>query len=669
MYALKKQLKNTVGFFFTVVLLINATHSQENNFNEIESFKEFKNLEVLTIAQDDYHNIWLGTNKGLLRFDGVSFKKQNLKYSEKVNTILSKNDSLFIGKNKSLQLKTKNRLFTYDAKNVNTIFTHNNAIFIGTNQGIATLKKEYLQPLKTTYKLDFSIINDITFYKKHFIIATNNGLWQVDNLFEPKQIKVVQKGNFSSLLQIENRLFTVKKNSKILELNTDYQLIERYTTNNIKSIENIANKLYVITANNGIDILNATNFIFEKRLNKYNSNLNSNVINTVFQDLENNIFIATENNLFLKKSNQIPTKPVLIIADIAVNYTRVDSISTQDYSKTLQLEPNQNNISFLLQSVSISNPKNIEFRYKLNGAFSPWSSQTQINFANLQAGTYKFIVEARFKNADAINSKQFAFKIKTPFYKQAWFYMLSVVVFCLLLAALVELYLRKVKKKHQAKVNTLQLENHLLSLEQKALQLQMNPHFIFNVLNGIKALGNADDKKELNKTISQFSVLLRSVLNNSRLEEISLKEEIVTLETYLQLEQQMNSKNFTFELKTSLNGMDAEEILIPPMLVQPFLENSIKHGIQQNDSKNKISINFTIKNRFLECTVIDNGIGIYQSQKNKSHKNHTSVALKVTKERIENLSKHSTFSVVETKKENIISGTKVWFKIPLKTDF
>ena len=671
-YALKKQLKNTIGFFFMVFLLINATHSQENRFQEIKGFKEFKNLKVQTITQDKFNNIWLGTNQGLFNYNGIELKSYDFKIgnsSKNISTIFCKNDTILIGKNKNLHVKTYNKLFTYDAKNVRKIFAHNNAIFIGTNQGLVNLKEDYLQPLKTTYKLDFSIVNDIIFYKNKYIIATNSGLWQIENLFNPNQITEIEKGNFSSLLQIENRLFTIKNGSKIVELNADNQLNEIYTKSNIKSIANIQNKLYVISKNEGIDILNASNFIFEKRLNKYNSNLNSNVIKTVFQDAENNIFIATENSLFIKKSEQTTTKPVLDISEIAVNYIPVDTINTSNYSKTLPLEPNQNNISFLLQSVSISHPKNIEFRYKLKDKFSPWSSQTQVNFANLQAGNYNFIAQARLKNADAINSKQFAFKIKTPFYKQVWFYMLSVVVFCLLFAGLVELYLRKVKKKHQEKVANLQLENHLLSLEQKALQLQMNPHFIFNVLNGIKALGNTDNKKELNKTISQFSVLLRSVLNNSRLEEISLQEEVVTLKTYLQLEQQMNSKKFIFDIETSLNGMDSEEILIPPMLVQPFVENAIKHGIQQNNSNNKISINFTIKNRFLECIVTDSGIGFYQSQKNKSNKNHSSVALKVTKERIENLSKYSRFSIEEIKKENKVLGTKVWFKIPLKTDF
>ncbi|AUC84461.1 hypothetical protein CW731_03720 [Polaribacter sp. ALD11] len=652
--------------------LINILHAQESSFEEVAAFKEFKNHTIKEITQDTFNNIWLATNKGLLKFDGVSIKEYDFKIgesSQKINTIFSKNDSLFIGKNKKLHLKTRKQLLTFEAKGVHKIFNHNNKYFIGSNQGILHFNKNFLQPLKTTYNLDFSIINDIIFYKGKFIIASNSGLWALSDLFQPKKIDLIHKGNYSSLLQIDNKLFVVKNNLKIQELNDENELIEKYSKSEISSISTINNKIYVVSKKDGIDVLNPTTFIFEKRINKYNSNLNSNAIKAVFEDREKNIFIATENQLYIKKTTSILGSPNLEISDIIVNYISIDSINVNSYNHVLKLKPSQNNISFVLQSVSISNTKNIEFRYKLKKAFSPWNMSNQVNFASLEPGKYHFIIESRFKNSTKINSKTFSFFIETPIYKKVWFLILCGVVFCLLLAGIIEVYIRSIHKKNQQKVAALKLENHLLSLEQKALQLQMNPHFIFNVLNGIKALGNSEDKQELNKTISQFSILLRSVLNNSRLEEISLKEEIETLENYLNLEQKMSSKKFNFSIETNLNNIDAEEILIPPMLLQPFIENAIKHGISKTTSEGVIRIHFTVKHRFLECSILDNGIGIYQSQKRNINKNHASVALKVTKERIENLSKYSAFSVEEIKKENTISGTKVWFKVPLKTDY
>ncbi|WCC45326.1 histidine kinase [Tenacibaculum finnmarkense] len=172
---------------------------------------------------------------------------------------------------------------------------------------------------------------------------------------------------------------------------------------------------------------------------------------------------------------------------------------------------------------------------------------------------------------------------------------------------------------------------------------------------------------ELNNTISKFAILLRAVLNNSRQEEISLADEISILKNYISLEQQINATSFEYEINTDVN-LDAEEILIPPMLVQPFVENCIKHAFKASKS-NKISIIFSTKNQFLECSIIDNGIGIQQSKLQIKSSSHNSVAIKITEERIKTLSKKSAFSIAEISKNKAIIGTKIFFKIPLKTDF
>ena len=131
----------------------------------------------------------------------------------------------------------------------------------------------------------------------------------------------------------------------------------------------------------------------------------------------------------------------------------------------------------------------------------------------------------------------------------------------------------------------------------------------------------------------------------------------------------MNSKGFEFDIETALNNIDSEEILIPPMLLQPFVENCIKHAFQPNTKDPKIIILFEVKHNFLHFTIEDNGIGYYQSKKEKVKTNHQSVALEVTKERIQHLSKYNSFSIEEIKNEKEVSGTKIGFKIPLKTDY
>ena len=175
-------------------------------------------------------------------------------------------------------------------------------------------------------------------------------------------------------------------------------------------------------------------------------------------------------------------------------------------------------------------------------------------------------------------------------------------------------------------------------------------------------MGSEGETDQMNSTINTFATLLRSILNSSRKEEISLQEEISTLRNYLTLEQQIVAKPFDFEITYQTDGIDLEEILIPPMLIQPFVENSVKHGFQHNAIKGKIDIRFTVEGEFLNCEIQDNGIGIEQSKlKKKSH--HPSTALKVTKERIESLTQDHQLKITED------NGTIVFFRLPLKTDF
>ena len=290
-----------------------------------------------------------------------------------------------------------------------------------------------------------------------------------------------------------------------------------------------------------------------------------------------------------------------------------------------------------------------------------------LDFANLQSGNYTFSVQSKVNGKES-TFKSFQFFIDTPLYKKLWFRISTLTTILLIITLIVYRYITRIRAKNKAKVEKLQLENHLLSLEQKALQLQMNPHFIFNVLNGIKALASSKDNAfELNSTINTFATLLRSVLSNSRKEEISLAQEITTLKSYIELEQQMSSKKFTYNINTHIS-LDANEVLIPPMLVQPFVENSIKHGIKPIEN-GVLTINFDEVDNYLHCSIIDNGIGYKQSQKNKEKKSHNSLAVKVTQERIHSLSGNRSFVIEEIKENNNVTGTKVWFKLPLKTDF
>ncbi len=232
---------------------------------------------------------------------------------------------------------------------------------------------------------------------------------------------------------------------------------------------------------------------------------------------------------------------------------------------------------------------------------------------------------------------------------------------CLFILVLLIVYLFS----RQTKLKT---EQKSTRLEQKLLLSQMNPHFIFNSLQAIQNYILKHEGKEAVKYLSSFATVTRSVLENSRLEYISLKSELNLLQNYLQLQKLRFKNRFEYEIKLE-ETIEPEYIFIPPMLLQPFIENAVEHGFQFIENDGKLLINYTLKNNTLFVEVIDNGSGIkVESLKTK---NHQSLALEITKERISLMNKKEkqkmVFSTNEAfPNEGIRKGFKVSFTIPLK---
>jgi sensor histidine kinase YesM len=649
-------------FLFLVLLKIQA---QQNSYQKFTVNDGLSSNVIFDIKQDEIGYLWVATNKGILKFDGDDFTQIN---KQKVTSLSIKNSTAYIGLENGLLVKKGKQEKFFESKKIIKIYHYKDETYVGTTQGISILKEDFLQPISIHTEIDFSIINDIIFNYNSFYIATNKGLWNLNRFEKPNKLKKILNNNVISLLKFQNHIIaaTAVNGLKIIEKKTVKKTIE--TLEYLTSIKKLKNEIWATSNKNGIEVFTLPSYSFKRKINKYNS-LETDHINTVFKDNQNTIWIASNKGLYNLKSDNLyiseGKKPTVFFENLFVNNQPFDSLLYTNNS--IKFSPTQNNISINFKTVDLLNTKKIKYRFKLNNTFSSWTTNNSVQFANLNTGKYKFEIQSKID--DKLSKKKYLlFIIDQPFYKKGWF-ILSVIIFILITAYVtLDLYIKSIYKKNKEKYDLLKLENHLLTLEQKALQLQMNPHFIFNVLNGIKALGNSGKTNELNTVISQFSVLLRSILTNSRKEEINLHEEIESLKNYIELEQRMSSKNFDYSFKTNLNAIDAEEILIPTMLIQPFIENAIQHGFQVQ-KKGEIRVSFDIKYNFLHCTIIDNGIGIHQSKKRKGNSTHNSVALKVSKERIESIAKRNSFSIDEITEDSIVKGTKVWFKIPLKTDY
>lgn len=199
-------------------------------------------------------------------------------------------------------------------------------------------------------------------------------------------------------------------------------------------------------------------------------------------------------------------------------------------------------------------------------------------------------------------------------------------------------------------------------LNQKLLLSQMNPHFIFNSIDNIQSLIYNKQEKEAVNYLTKFSKLTRQILENSNERYISLDEELIMMDNYMSIQQLLYNNKFDFQIDVD-QTIDTEAILLPPMLTQPFIENSIKHGLKNTANKGFIQISFKFDNEKLTFEISDNGTGFTDSEV----VNRKSLAMKITKERLANSSNKSNFEVhAENRsddKKNII-GAKVFFEIP-----
>lgn len=217
---------------------------------------------------------------------------------------------------------------------------------------------------------------------------------------------------------------------------------------------------------------------------------------------------------------------------------------------------------------------------------------------------------------------------------------------------------------------TLTLQKELAEYEQKALHLQMNPHFVFNCLGSISSFIVQNGTDSAIKYLAKFSKLMRLTLEYSKESLIPIDKEIESLQNYLELEQLRFNNKFDFTISKS-NDIE-DDVVLPPLLLQPFVENAIIHGVIPKKEKGEIDISFSIKDESLICVIQDNGVGINQSKINKENSvlAHKSMAIDIIKKRLERIAssttKRSAIKIEEIINDNTILGTKVILQLPLQ---
>lgn len=365
-----------------------------------------------------------------------------------------------------------------------------------------------------------------------------------------------------------------------------------------------------------------------------------------FRDSQGNIWFGTMNGATRYSAAERDNNPIPPKLHITTVHLFYEDIRRTEYAgllrrpwydlpDSLTLPHSQNHLSFEFIGVNHSSPDKVRYKWKLDPYDKEWTPVTdrrEATYSNLAPGDYTFMVMAA--NEEGVFTKTpetFSFVIKPPYYETWWFRILEGGGGLLTLYLLFQFRIRQLK----ARERNLQLQKSMLELEQKALRLQMNPHFIFNALNSIKGCMATGDLQLARKNLVKFAQLMRLILDNSRAAFVPVDNEIRMLEHYLDLEQLSRPDKFEYKIIVD-PAIELETMKIPPMLVQPFVENSVLHGIAPLDRPGRIEMKFQLEGQRIRCTITDNGIGRSKARelRDEDHDGHKSAGISVTEERL-----------------------------------
>ncbi len=393
--------------------------------------------------------------------------------------------------------------------------------------------------------------------------------------------------------------------------------------------------------------------------------LMTNVVNDVFVS-NDSVWAATSGGVSLL----LPT-PVSVITDsVPVRITNLwvdDKLITHDSQNIISVS---SSLKIAFYAISSFWGKDVRFRYRLHGnglttadAYSQWTTTDQhtVIFKNLLPGTYWFEVKATTKDQNlTLGHTVLTLRLTMPFFENPIYkYTALALLIALLLLFLFNYYYQKERKRRA-------FIEEFNELEKQAFRAQMNPHFVFNCLNAIQEFLVSNEPEQAQRYLSQFAKLIRKTLDFTKKSTVFLSDEIDYITLYTKLEQVRYERPFKVEIDIASN-INKTEIEIPSLLLQPFIENAIRHGqLGRMKENGLLRIDFEVVDDYLVCTIDDNGVGINQSkaQKSDTETPHTSYGLNIIKKRLELINqfseKKSKFEVFD--KQNLYKdsrGTRV----------
>ena len=364
---------------------------------------------------------------------------------------------------------------------------------------------------------------------------------------------------------------------------------------------------------------------------------------------------------------------------LAAPHILVTAVDINDRSIAIRdrylLEADQRKFRFSFTGLSFGSEGKVRYKYRLSGIDQEWmhSDERQVQYTELSHGDYLFEVYAQ--NKDGVWSEQPAtvsFTIAPPFWKTWWFLMIEAITVAIFIYLIIHWRVNYLRKKL---VIAERFEKEKAQLELKALRAQMNPHFTFNTLNSIQSFITSREPEEAERYLAKFARLIRKILDHSQQPMILLSDELQLLELYLELERMRFDERFDYKIKID-ERLNQEDTYLPGMLIQPYVENAIVHGLSSKEGRGRIEISIERLKNQLKCVIFDNGIGRAAAAKSPMFpaSSHKSVGLSITNKRLELLNKKTADNLSVTfydlvDDEGKAAGTKVELYIDLSETY
>jgi len=503
----------------------------------------------------------------------------------------------------------------------NCLESGSEGLLIGSNTGLWKFKNGTLERLLIDQHLHHSIVDVVQTTADSYVLATDGaGLFHLD---ENGSHQITTKDGLNS--NSINRLFL------------SGEAVFATTNKGINRIQGLRRPLStsVISTLDQTDILP-------------NGKLTHLVLNDdrVYVNFDNHL-ISFEQELM----NEQGTQPKLLLKTLKIN----DSVF--DFSREILLKHFQCNIFITYDGISFKEGDQLTYEYRLLGLGEKWvtTRDRMLNFPKLQPGEYQLQIRCGSGKGTDNDHQSIFFTILPPFWETLEFQLAT---FCFIITLVYVVFRWRIRV---TRIRT-EKNNRILDLQQQALHSQMDPHFVYNSLGSIQAFIITGQPEKSAKYISKFSKLMRKLFNNSNASFVAIAEEMSILRSYIELEVMRCTfpVDYAFDIDPEI---DQNKTMLPPMLIQPVVENVFKHAFVDPGNGCSLTIRLLKRKGYLECSIIDNGSG-YQSKKSERAKSGSNI----TQMRLELICEKTGVDNDYKISENLAdgSGTIVTFRIPFK---